>query len=400
MSFPTEIRSGWPVSGPFVHHEAEGHLQVKDGRPRRFSDSALISKQNQERIDALLLDANNVASPSDLASADIRSPMAEFRQWPIEDRIGLLIEDHHGWRLEEHAERPTTSLGYPVLRPEGPARNGGRDAASVNVMDTSAPAGDDEVTTNRKRPWMPLRRSAGSTNGLRTRKISITELIAGLRNKGNDPAAAGSGSSPPPKTSSGLKNILAISGSKSKANSEQRLLDAHSRSSLTNLRMSVAEDRSPRMIPLPELGQDENPPPTPPKDGPLLQHLQSALPDDTLASVQAAAAKRFERIQTVGTIISGLTTVAGLAESIVPGLGTALGLVQSMWDSVQQVQMSKLGAWRMVSTRIGVIWGTLTKSLQIERCIRVVEGVQQAVIASNGRPVPDGMAANIESLVE
>lgn len=74
--------------------------------------------------------------------------------------------------------------------------------------------------------------------------------------------------------------------------------------------------------------------------------------EDTLASVRAAAAKRFERLQAVGTVISGLSMVAGLAEGIVPGLGVALGLVESMWDKVQNVQMSKLAAWRMVSREI------------------------------------------------
>lgn len=41
----------------------------------------------------------------------------------------------------------------------------------------------------------------------------------------------------------------------------------------------------------------------------------------------------------------------------------------------------------------------LTRALQVERCIRVVEGVQQAVIGLNGKPVPEGMSSNIESLV-
>lgn len=41
----------------------------------------------------------------------------------------------------------------------------------------------------------------------------------------------------------------------------------------------------------------------------------------------------------------------------------------------------------------------LTRALQVERCIRVVEGVQLAVIGLNGKPVPEGMSSNIETLV-
>lgn len=172
MSFTSEVDGRSPSSSPalddVVSQASASHLEVAHDRRRRFSDSAIISSEERQRINELVLESG--AFPS--------TPDAE-----PDDATHLF---------------PAITFG----------------------QDEQEAAESEHASTKSKRRSPPIRPSAGSAGQLRSRRISLTELFAGLRSKSSE-STSNDSTLNVPRTPSGLRNILSVSQSKTNSSGEQ-----------------------------------------------------------------------------------------------------------------------------------------------------------------------------------